>query len=367
MSTLESTNSFIPPFCPNSRCEFHYGGKDFFKRNGTIKTNKAPFFNQRFKCRHCDYQFSKNTFSLDFRKRLPKINEQIFNFSMHGMTNRSIARILGVREKVVRNRLAHLSRQAQMFEKEHQRKIKIKEPVSYDGFETFTGSQFSPCYINTAVGGKSLFTYVVSFSPLNRKGRMTQWQKEKNRELQKEFGKYPSDSVSKLTKYTYKRLLEHSIKLPIIINTDEHKAYEFVMNSSFKDAFTHFKTNSKERRDTKNPLFSVNHLHLNYRHFLASNRRETIAFNKHEAGLMDRIILMKTYKNFMRTKILKDRGKDSKSPAMELGLCNKVLEFSEVFPKRRFKDHYEFDEVEEDMFERYYPYSRKVINSYQGV
>jgi transposase-like protein len=367
MNTTKKLSSFKPTFCPNPKCKFHLSGSNFYKLNGMIKTKKAPYWNQRYRCKACLTQFSYNTFQLDFRKRLTGLSGTIFQMSMNGMTNCSIARLLKVRERVIRNRLGLLSRQAQLFEKGLERDLKIHEPVCYDGFETFSGSQFSPCYINTAVGKNSLYTFSATFSPLNRKGAMTAGQRDKNVKLQEEFGKYPKNSVYKLTDYTYKKLISLSGLDCLILHTDEHKTYSYLLKERYNHQFIHIQTNSKERRDTRNPLFPVNHLHLNYRHFLASHRRETIAFNKNEAGLMDRILLMKVYKNFMRPKTLRRRGFEISSPAMDLNLSDKILDFNEIFLKRRFKTHYELDEVEAQTYSRIYNFSRKKIERYMGI
>jgi transposase-like protein len=367
MNAMFSPNSFIPTFCPNPECKFHKHGVNFYKLNGRVKTAKAPFSNQRFRCKSCFRQFSYNTFQLDFRKRLPDLSKDIFQMSLNGMTNRSIAKLLKTRERVVRNRLGLLARQSQLFEKEIEVNLKITEPVCYDGFETFSGSQFSPCYINTAIGKKSLYTFATTYSPLNRKGRMTSWQKKKNHMLQDKFGKYPSNSVFKLTDYTYKKLLSLSGYTPLILHTDEHKVYEYLARNKFNHSFILHQTNSRQKRDTKNPLFPVNHLHLTYRHFLASQRRETIAFNKNEAGLMDRMVIMKVYKNFMRPKTLRMRRHEIASPAMELELTNKILDFEEVYSKRRFKTHYDLDIVEAKIYSRDYEYTRQKIERYKGL
>ena len=173
----------IPPYCPNPCCVFHFGTNEvFYIKNGFTKTGKAPFVNQRYKCKRCKIQFSRNTFSLEFRKKKTHLSELILRWSMHGMSNNSIARNLDISEGTVRDRLKEMSRQSVFFEKENL-PIKLTEDVAYDGFETFTHSQFDPCYINTAVGSRSHFIYHNTFSPLNRKGRMTEDQKRKNREL----------------------------------------------------------------------------------------------------------------------------------------------------------------------------------------
>lgn len=357
---------FIPPFCPNDECRYHFLGDNFYKKNGVVKTRKPPYVNQRYICNCCGVQFSRNTFSFDFRKKLVDLSETILKLSMQGMTNCSISRHLNVRERVVRNRIAHMARQGQLYEKEVEAALDIVEPIAYDGFETFSGSQFSPCYINTSVGLNSLFTFSVNFSPLNRKGAMTEWQKIKNEELRKTFGLYPKDSIRVQSIESFSQLRSKARFLPIIIHTDEHKTYQNILKYQFRDSFIHLQTHSKKPRTTSNPLFPVNHLHLNFRHFLSSHRRETIAFNKNEAGLMDKILLMKVYKNYMRPKTLRKRRRQIPSPAMDLSLTKKILKFSDIFSRRRFFTHYVFSENEELVFRRLYKFSRMKIVPYYG-
>ena len=81
---------------------------------------------------------------------------------------------------------------------------------------------------------------------------------------------------------------------------------------------------------------------------------------------MDRIILMKVYKNFMRPKTLRQRREVVKSPAMELGLVKQILRFEDIFSERRFKTHYKLDEVEEKIYRREYEYSRQEIQRHFG-
>lgn len=257
----------IPPYCPNPICQFHFGTDSvFYLKNGFCKTDKEPFHNQRYKCKACKIQFSSNTFGIDFRKRTVGISERILHYSMNGMSNNSIARLLKVAEATVRDRLKVMARQSLIFEKENFPE-KIQENVAYDGFETFIHSQFSPCYINTAVGSRSMFIYHNTFSPLNRKGRMTAEQKIKNRELIVKYGLYPQDSVYRESVYIMQSLSNLAPGFKLF--TDEHKSYVRAYRSIHPRMF-HEKISSKERRDTTNPLFPINRLHMIYRHSFSS-------------------------------------------------------------------------------------------------
>lgn len=266
---------FIPPYCPNNLCTFHYGSNDvFYVKNGRVKTSKFPFVNQRYKCSKCKIQFSANTFSLDFRNRNTDLCENVLHLSMNGMSNNSIAGHLNVSEGTVRNRLKLMARQALIFEKENKPST-LSEDVAYDGFETFTFSQFDPCYINTAVGKRSHFIYHNTFSPLNRKGRMTNEQKKKNLGLIEKYGPYPRNSVYEESIYIFEELSK--IGEGKTIFSDLHKSYRRALRQTDLSLF-HETISSKARRDPTNPLFPINHLHMLYRHFLSSQKRETIAF-----------------------------------------------------------------------------------------
>ena len=280
---------------------------------------------------------------------------------MNGMSNNSIARLLNVAEGTVRDRLQEMSQQSLLFEKEHL-PSKLTEDVAYDGFETFTHSQFSPCYINTAVGSYSMFIYHNTFSPLNRKGRITFEQKIKNNNLILEFGAYPRDSVYEESVYVLKNL--NAIGAGRTLFTDEHKSYLRAVRS-FDFQMDHKTINSQLRRDSANPLFPINRLHNLYRHFFSSQQRETISFQKHEAALLEKIQLMKIYRNFMNTKFVKKNKFDPHahewSPAMYVGVAEKVLSFEDIFGTRKKMSQIRLDDKEKAFIGRYYPYSRQII------
>jgi transposase-like protein len=360
MTKSSDQYELIPPYCPNPQCLFHLGSEEkFYAKNGFSITNKPPFRNQRFKCTRCKIQFSCNTFGLDFRKRSPGFPEKILHYSLNGMSNNSIARLLKVAEGTVRDRLKNMARQSLLFEKANDPK-KIDENVAYDGFETFSGSQFSPCYVNTAVGSHSMFIYHNTFSPLNRKGRMTNDQKIKNQELINRHGLYPQSSVYEETIYVMKNLSHRAAGRTLF--TDEHRSYMRAYRS-FACQMELKTISSKARRDSSNPLFPINRLHNLYRHFFSSQQRETISFQKHEAALMEKLQLMKIYRNFMNPKFVKKNKYDPHahewSPAMYIGVAGKILTFSEVFGVRKLKSQSRLDNKELEFMNRCYPFSRQ--------
>ena len=361
--------AFTPPYCPNSHCPHHQGGIKFsFLKNGIIRTLKPPYRNQRFICRHCRIQFSQNTFSMDFRKRKVDLNSRIFLLKAHGLTYRSIATLLNISEHAVRQRMADLARQCLIQENRRTKALRINHPVIYDGFETFCQSQFSPCYINTAVCEKSFYTIATTYSPLNRKGQMKPWQKVKNKRLREEFGAYPHSSVREETDYIIKKLLAKSSNNSLVLRSDDHPAYKASVKKF--ERVIHDTTPGKAARTASNPLFAINHLHLLKRHFNSAFRRQTISFAKNEAGTMDTITVGRIHKNWMKSKFAKgnaeDPDADKYSPAMAEGLVDKIMQFDDFFDLRRPHTHAEFDSKEMQLFRREWAFSRNKIVPYLG-
>lgn len=138
--------------------------------------------------------------------------------------------MLGITEKSLRLRIKDLAKQCQIQENILVRGLRIREEIAYDGFESFSNSQFSPNYINTAVGRSSHYTYATTYSPLNRKGAMTKWQKQENEARQRKFGKYPTSSVKDETGYIFEKLLSYADG-KLTIWTDEHKSYSAALKS----------------------------------------------------------------------------------------------------------------------------------------
>ena len=360
---IKRQSTFTPPYCPNPRCIHHQKGEHFYYKNGWLKTQKFPYVNQRYRCKDCGTQFSYNTFSLEYRCRQIGLMDQIHFCVLNSMGHSSTARKLKISEHTVRSRIAELARQGLLLEKTFEQKVSVNEPIVYDGFESFSHDQYSPHYINTAVGAKSLYIYKTTFSPLNRKGRMTDKQREKNTLLIQQYGKYPSDSIRRETTSILQELCDKSVGRELILHTDEHKSYVLSVQKDLgKCNIVHYTTNSKLPRTTLNPLFPVNHLHRNYRHFLAAHRRETIAFQQNEAATMDKITIHRLYRNFMTPRLF--RKKKSPTPAMLKGLSSKLLSFSELYPFRRLKTQFCLDERDDKQFHRVWDFSRQKITRY---
>lgn len=217
----------------------------------------------------------------------------------------------------------------------------LDEAICYDGLENFAGTQYDPNYINQAVGDKSLFIYDFNFAPLNRKGRMSDRQKVKNKELEVREGAYPRNAIQKASTVLFKRLLKKvrpGKSLEIL--SDQHFAYRRAIECDLKGfPIEHGTISSKAYRDFKNILFPVNHADLLIRHQSAAFKRETIAFSKTHARMCQKFLLFMIDKNYMRPQFTKKHVRRPRvhreSPAQYLKLTTKILEFSDFFDELR--------------------------------
>jgi transposase-like protein len=155
--------TLIPPYCPNSSCKFHLPNDfDFYSYDGKYRIRDQVA--QRYKCKNCNKRFSEVSFKLDYCSKKRGLFKEIFDCVTAGMSNRSVARKLGVAESCVRNKIKILSRQSLLQWEKKNLEIDIKESVAFDGFETFVFSQYHPNNINHVVGSESLFLYDFSYS-----------------------------------------------------------------------------------------------------------------------------------------------------------------------------------------------------------
>ena len=254
--------------------------------------------------------------------------------TLNGASNSSIARQNGVTEKTIRRRLEQMHLCGIVFFKKELDKVTISEPIAYDGFETFSYSQYNPCHINHAAGEDSHFIYDFNYVPLNRKGRMTALQKEKVKQLKKQGKSYAGNLLELGSKRIFERLLAKS-KGSLSLLIDEHKAYKRALRKILSKKTIHFSTvNSKEKRDVHNILFVVNCLDMQLRHFMKCFTRETIAFSKLAISTLRKAFLFYLHKNFCRPifyKQKKGRIESKISPAMKIGLRKGIMSFASLF------------------------------------
>lgn len=366
---------FKPPYCANPKCRWHSPDiakeEAVFVRYGTRKIKRFPYTSVRFRCQRCRKTFSESFFGFSYRDQLPDTYQEIFDLRQGGWTKRRVARHFGYSLDTVLRRIRKLARQSFLIQAKKAENLEIKESIAFDGLENFAFSQFDPNNINHAIGRDSLFTYDFNFSPLNRKGRMSERQKKKKKLLENDFWPYPKDAIHSGTKRIVERLFE---KCPgdLVFHSDNHYAYrDVIKNLKRKKQIDHRITPAKLTRNYRNRLFAINHMDLITRQKLTAFKRETISFSKHSVSMIEDYALLMVEKNFMRPmfekKHVRDPSTNTDSPAMRVGIEKKILKFHEFFKLRVTKAQVKLNEDWQNFVERMDKTSRRKILSYSGI
>jgi hypothetical protein len=221
------------------------------------------------------------------------------------------------------------------------------EPLVVDGFESFAFSQYYPLHLNLAVGAESHFVYAFTESELRRKGRMTAAQKRKRVREEALVGRPDPKAIEKGMAEAVALVVPAGERA--CIRSDDHRAYPRALNRLTERVFAHEVTSSKARRTASNPLFPVNRQDLMLRHTGANHRRETIAFSKSRAGVIERAAIQWVFMNFMKS--FSEKKRDA-TPAQKLGISDHKWTVQDFLQARLFASRVELPAVWRAYYER---------------
>jgi transposase-like protein len=348
---------FHPPHCPNPECTFHHPRPDWhFIRDGFFTRPSDLRRVQCFQCRHCNRNFSTQTFSASYWLRRPDLFREIASRALEGPGLRQMARPLGISHTTVARHLARLGRLCLLFHLRHLQDpaLRLREPLVLDGFESFEFSQYFPFHLNLAVGAESHFLYHFNDAPLRRKGSMSDYQKKRRAELETRHGRPDPKAIEKAVW----RLIRDLGPLlpardPLILHTDDHPAYRRALRALRHEPdlmkITHHVTSSVLRRTTSNPLFPVNLADLLLRHGSANHRRETIAFSKRRQAACERAAAFLVWRNYIK-RWSEKAGRET--PAMRAGILTRPLVWKEILRRRLFPAHHNLPADWREYYER---------------
>ena len=329
---LTSHPSFTPPFCPNPACLHHRDPSGWqYHRHGTFERQAPPHVIRRFRCRHCRRCFSTQTFDTTYFLKRPELQQPLMQALTACSALRQASRVLRCHVSTLQRQASRLGRHCLLFEQSRRPAAPPDEALVLDGFVTFEYSQYWPFEINTLVGERSHFVYGFTDSELRRSGRMTAAQKRKRARLELLHGK-PAPHA---TRDAVRALLLLAAPQPaaLCVLSDEHQAYPQAMRS-LPHRFEHETVSSRRCRTRNNPLFAADLLDLLIRHGSSNHKRETIAFSKRRQGALERMAVLKAWRN--RQKRISERRPDSPTPAMALGLETRPLRPEDILDRRLF-------------------------------
>jgi transposase-like protein len=301
-----------------------------FKRKGYYVRQSRPQRIQRFTCLACHRHFSTQTFSTSYWQKRPEFTARLLPMVVGCMANRQIARALGCSPTTVAHHVSRLGRHCLLTQADELARIPALGEIAIDGFETFEWSQYFPFHHNVAVDvGSGYFLYHTD-SPLRRKGRMTACQRARRSRLEATLGTAPPQAIEAGVRDLLDGILSrHSARA---VRSDDHWAYPRAI-AAVAPGVVHRVTSSKQRRDTRNPLWEINLLDLLIRHSTAAHKRETIAWAKRRQASIEKLAIFQVWRNYIK----RQREKGGRTtPAMRLGVALRPWRIRDLLGRRRF-------------------------------
>lgn len=325
------STGWVPPHCPNPNCTYFntFSPGWPFKRKGFFSRRTSPNRIQRFTCLACKRHFSTQTFSTTYWQKRPELVTRLLMMVVGCMANRQMARALGCSPSTIAHQVSRLGRLCLLLQARELGRVRELREIAIDGFESFEWSQYFPFHHNVAVDVPSGYFLYHTDSPLRRKGRMTEHQKQKRARLEAKLGKPSPRAVEAGVRDLLEVVVRHH---PAVLRSDDHRAYPRALGS-LSASVEHRITSSKERRDQRNPLWEVNLLDLMIRHSTAAHKRETIAWAKRRQASIEKLAIFQVWRNYIKRRHEKGR---QVTPAMLLGVVCRPWRIRDLLDRRLF-------------------------------
>ena len=268
-----------------------------YKKIGFYHRRLPPYRIQRYRCLCCGVSFSSQTFSTSYWLKRPDVLPRLLPLLVSCCALRQISRLLGTSVQTVMTQTARLARHCLLHHAQRLADYRPLGPVVIDGFESFELSQYYPFHHHLAVEVDTSLLIYFTDSELRRKGRMTDRQKQRRRELERRFGRPDPRAVPKDVHHLLETVLRNAESATV--RSDDHRAYPGALRR-LRCRVRHEVTSSRQRRDKRNPLFEVNLVDLMLRHCGANHKRETLAWSKRRQGSAERLAVFLVWWNEMK-------------------------------------------------------------------
>lgn len=353
---------FKPPFCPWRACPSHARNSFRTVRFGTYRRKCDRRTIPRFRCKTCDRLFSQQTFACTYYLKKPKLLPRIAAGLVACDASRQTARSLGCSHTTVVHQANRLGRHAILLNALALEELgNIREAIVFDHAESFQYCQEMAVGIGTAVGGKSLYTYALDPMSHRLGGVMTPGRAKRLKALEKRFGELPSDSYPKSTA----RILDMLIPKVrpgerLILITDGKPDYRAAARRHIASGKIHMEAfpnpprrpkhepRSKRATVRDRAMYPVDLLHKLIRHSSANHKRETIAHGRRINAIMLRLYGFTVWRNFIKDQ--SERRPRHKTPAMEVGLADRFLDWRQVLGRRLFPWRRKLSEIEQQLY-----------------
>lgn len=324
---------FVPSFCPKEDCRAHNGAPFQFHCRGFYRRACDGLVVQRFSCVTCGRRFSRQSFRLNYRWRLPNIHIELFGLLVSKVTMRQSARLLEISRDTVTRRMRTLGAHCRAFQEEAVRRTGVEGAFQLDEMETFeTDRLVRPVTVPVLIETTSLFVLHAETAPLPPRGRLDAYRQLRKLRDERLFGPRKSRSRAAVES----TLLRLKAALPanayLDIRTDRKSSYRKLIRTHFGHCLnSHAQVSSRDRRNRENPLFGINHTLAMMRDGVSRLVRRSWGASKLRSRLDDHLWIWMVYRNFVRGITVSDTRT---TPAMAAGVAKRRLKVSEVLKWR---------------------------------
>jgi transposase-like protein len=296
----------MPSQCPYEDCQAHVQGpssrrfhlKDYYYRSSDGK--RVP----RFKCLHCKRSFSSARFCPCFRQKKRKLNSVIEELFSSTMSQRRIARVLGITRNTVVRKFLFIAAQAKMERMKRLNSLKKENKklsrVFFDEMESFERSKCLPLSIPLVVDPESRKVLSFRVCSMPAKGLLAKISRQK-------YGPR-KDERPESAYEVWNEIKDCLVDNPEVV-TDQNPHYPQWIAPHFKSILH---TTHKGRRGCVvgqgelkrggfDPLFELNHTAAMFRANINRLLRRTWCTTKLKSRLQDHIEIYVSYHNRVLT------------------------------------------------------------------
>ena len=271
-------------------------------RNGYFYRKSDSRWIARFHCRSCRYHFSAATDHPCFGQKRRRLNHPAFLLFCSGVSQRRVARLLGVNRKTAVRKFRFLAGKAKLEQEKFLRSYPVKscERIQWDDLETSEHSKCKPLSIALAVDEKTRKILGFEVSQMPARGPLAPLARRK-------YG-YRKDERAQGWERLMKTL-EPLVLDRATITSDQNPHYPQVVRRHFPLA-KHVTVKGRRgciagqgelKKIGFDPLFSLNHTCAMLRANLNRLFRRTWCTTKKRQGLIDHLHLYVIYHNTVLT------------------------------------------------------------------
>lgn len=327
-------SDFVPRLCPRAWCAARGGEGFVFQRAGSYVRAGDLRTVQRFRCLVCGSRFSSQCFRVDYRLRKPWLPLAVFQGLVAKTTLRQISRSLGCKLDTVLHHLRLVGNRGHELHTGFLTRCKesrggLSGTFQLDELETFEQNRrLCPLTVPVLVHAETWFVVHAATGTLPARGKLGPFDRIRLERYEKERGKRRNQSkrATEACVVALRGALGEGASFSL--QTDQKSTYPGIFRKVFSGSVLHQWVNSKERRDRKNLLFTVNNTLAQARDGLSRLVRRNWGHSKLERNLGWHLWAWILWRNYAREITCRSRRV---SAASATGVTTRRLRPRELF------------------------------------